>query len=154
MPTKIDYTGIIKVPVIIAIVVAVARFALEASGASTVVSMVFGVAWLHMLFPIYFALQIVERRYEKPFMTLMKITALWALPVRIVVAISYVLGYVYQINSLRFQAESGGPIGEGITPVKGYLLLPLANFVSWMVFALVLSAIFGGIALNLKKRST
>ena len=52
MPTKIDYTGIIKVPVIIAIVVAVARFALEASGASTVVSMVFGVAWLHMLFPI------------------------------------------------------------------------------------------------------
>ena len=152
MPDKIDYMGIIKTPILIAIAVAIARFVLEAFNAPAVVSIIVGVAWLHMLFPIYFALKIIENNYEKPFMTLMKMTALWALPVRAVVAVSYVLGYIYQIDSLRFQAESLGPIGEGITPLQGYLLLPLANFASWMVIALILSAIFGGITLKVKKR--
>jgi hypothetical protein len=58
-----------------------------------------------------------------------------------------------QIDSLRFEAESLGPLGEGITPIQGYLLLPLANFASWMVLAVILAAITGGITLAIRKRS-
>ncbi|MFQ5628314.1 MAG: hypothetical protein ACE5I1_06105 [bacterium] len=153
MANNNGYLNMIKTPVLIAIGVAVARFALEAFGAPEVMNLIVGVAWLHMVFPIYFALKILERKHEKPFLELMKVTTYWALPVRAVIAVSYILGYVYQIDSLRFQTKNLGPLGESITPLQGYLLLPLANFVSWMVFALILSAIFGGITLKVKQRS-
>ena len=115
--------------------------------------MIFGVAWLHMFFPIYFAIKILELGFDRPFVTLIKTTVTWAVPVRVAIAITYVLGYVYQIDSLRFQTGSQGPVGEGVTPLEGYLLLPLLNFGSWMVIAVILAAITGGITLRVKQRS-
>ncbi len=153
MADRSDLIPIIKVPILIALVVTVIRFSVEASGAPTAVSMVFGVAWLHILFPVYFAIRILELGFEKPFVTLIKTTVMWAVPVRVAIAITYVLGYVYQIDSLRFQAEALGPVGEGITPLQGYLLLPLLNFGSWMLAAVILATITGGITLKVKQRS-
>ncbi len=78
---------------------------------------------------------------------------MWAVPVRVAVAITYVLGYIFQIDSLRFQTGSLGPVGEGVTPLDGYLLLPLLNFGSWMFAAVIFAAITGGITLKVKQRS-
>lgn len=148
-----DLVQLIKMPILIALAVTAVRLFLEALGAPTAVSVVFGVAWLHILFPIYFATRIVERGFERPFVTLIKTTVMWAVPVRAVIAITYVLGYVYQIDSLRFQAQSLGPVGQGVTPLEGYLLLPLLNFGSWMIAAVVLATVTGGITLKVKQRS-
>ncbi len=153
MADRSDLIKLIRMPILIALAVTLVRATVEAFGAPTAVSMIFGVAWLHMLFPVYFAIKILELGFEKPFFTLIKTTVMWAVPVRVAVAITYVLGYVYQIDSLRFQTESLGPVGEGVTPLQGYLLLPMLNFGSWMVIAVVLATITGGITLRVKQRS-
>ena len=153
MADRSDLINIIKVPILIALAVTVVRTTVEAFGAPTALSMILGVAWLHMLFPVYFAMKILELGFEKPFVTLIKTTVMWAVPVRAAVAITYVLGYVYQIDSLRFQTQSLGPVGEGVTPLEGYLLLPLLNFASWMFAAVILASITGGITLRVTKRS-
>ena len=153
MADRSDLLKLIRTPILIALAVTVVRATVEAFGAPTAVSMIFGVAWLHMLFPVYFAIKILELGFERPFATLIKTTVMWAVPVRVVVAITYVLGYVYQIDSLRFQTESLGPVGEGVTPLAGYLLLPMLNFGSWMVASVILAAITGGITLRVKQRS-
>ena len=152
MADRSELINLIKVPVLIALAVTVVRSTVEAFGAPTALSMILGVAWLHVLFPVYFAMKILERGFEKPFVTLIKTTVMWAVPVRAAVAITYVLGYVYQIDSVRFQTQSLGPVGEGVTPLEGYLLLPLLNFASWMFTAVILAAITGGITLRVKKR--
>ena len=153
MADRSDLINLIKVPILIALAVTVVRATVEALGAPTAVSMTLGVVWLHILFPIYFAMKILDLGFERPFVTLIKTTVMWAVPVRVVVALTYVLGYVYQIDSSRFQTGSLGPVGEGVTPLDGYLLLPLLNFGSWMFGAVVLAAITGGLTLMVKKRS-
>ena len=153
MTDRSDLINLIKTPVLIALAVTVARATVEAFDAPAVVSMILGVAWLHMLFPIYFAIKILELGLEKPFIMLIKTTVMWAVPVRVAVAITYVLAYVYQIDSVRFQTQSLGPVGGGVTPIEGYLLLPLLNFASWMIAAVILAAITGGITLKVKQRS-
>ena len=153
MADRSDLIKLIRIPILIGLAVTVVRSSVEVFGAPTALSVVFGVAWLHILFPVYFAIKILELGFEKPFVTLIKTTVMWAVPVRVAVAITYVLGYVYQIDSLRFQTESLGPVGEGVTPLQGYLLLPLLNFGSWMVAAVILAAITGGITLRVKRRS-
>jgi hypothetical protein len=149
-----DLIPLVKGPILIALAVTALRVTVEAFGVPDALSMVFGVAWLHILVPIYLALKIQGRAFEKPFITLLKATVLWAVPVRAVVATTYVLGYVYQIDSLRFQTASAGPVGEGVTPLQGFLVLPLLNFVSWMVMGVIIAAITGGITLKLKPQAT
>ncbi len=153
MAERSDLINLIKIPILIALAVTVVRATVEAFGAPAAVSTILGVAWLHMLFPVYFAMKILQLGFEKPFITLIKTTVMWAVPVRVAVAITYVLAYVYQIDSVRFQTASLGPVGEGVTPLEGYLLLPLLNFGSWMIGAVILGAITGGITLIVKRRS-
>jgi hypothetical protein len=153
MASRSDLTTIVRVPIMIALAVTVMRFTADALNAPDAVSMLLGVAWLHILFPVYFAIKILELGFERPFRTLLKTTVLWALPVRAVIAITYVLGYIYQIDSFRFRAEAFGPVGEGITPLQGLLWLPLLNFGSWMLIGVILAALTGGITLKLKGRS-
>ena len=153
MADRNDLISIIKVPVLIALAVTVLRATVEALGAPSVVSTILGVAWLHILFPVYFAMKIRELGFERPFLTLIKITVMWAVPVRLAIALTYVLGYVYQIDSLRFQADRLGPVGGDVTPLQGYLMLPLLNFTSWMVGAVIMAAITGGITLIVKRQS-
>lgn len=152
MADKTDIVRLIKVPILIALGVTVARAVAEAFGAPTALSMILGVAWLHILFPIYFATKILDLGFDKPFVTLIKTTVMWAVPVRVAVAFTYVLGYVYQIDSLRFQPGSLGPLGEDVTSLQGYLVLPLTNFASWMFAAVLLAVITGGGTLFVKKR--
>ena len=153
MADRNDLIRLIRTPILIGLAVTAARSIAEVFGAPAGMSMILGVAWLHILFPIYFAIKIRELGFEKPFVTLIKTTVMWALPVRVAVAITYVLGYIYQIDSMRFQTASLGPVGEGVTPLEGYLLLPLLNFASWMVGAVILAAITGGITLKVRQRS-
>lgn len=154
MADRNNLIKIIKVPVLIALAVTVLRATVEAFGAPSAVSMILGVAWLHILFPVYFAMKIRELGFERPFLTLIKITVMWAVPVRLAVALTYVLGYVYQIDSSRFQADSLGPVGADVTPLQGFLMLPLLNFSSWMVIGVIMAAITGGITLIVKRQST
>lgn len=152
MAKSIDYFQLIRGPLVLAAAVVVLRLVLELAGAPNGVITAVGVAWLHMLVPIYFGLKIGEMRLERPFVLLMRATFYWALPVRLLIAVTYVLAYIYQIDSPRFRVSSLGPVGEGVSALQGYLLLPLANFISWMLYAMVLSAIFGGLTLKYQQR--
>ncbi len=46
----------------------------------------------------------------------------------------------------------GGVVGEGVTPLMGYLIVPIRNAVAWVVFATLLGMILGGITLLLKRQ--
>ena len=153
MTDRSDLINLIKTPVLIALAVTVARATVEAFDAPAVVSMILGVAWLHMLFPIYFAIKILELGLEKPFITLIKTTVMWAVPVRVAVAITYVLAYVYQIDSVRFQtAEPGAGRRRRDTDRRISAAAPV-EFRVLMIAAVILAAITGGITLKVKQRS-
>jgi hypothetical protein len=46
----------------------------------------------------------------------------------------------------------GGVVGEGVTPLQGYLVYPIRNALVWIVFATLLGMILGGITLRLRRR--
>lgn len=145
---------LVKLPLLLAFAIIVLRMVIEYLGAPLALQFVVGVAWLHILLPIYFARKIMEYGEERPFRSLMVATLYFTIPVRLVVALTYVIAYAFDWPGFRFTPEAFGPVGENMTALKGYLLLPLLNFVSWVIQAFALSAVIGGITLKLRKRST
>ena len=154
MADNSDLIKLVKMPILIALAVTVARALAEFAGLPNVVVMVLGVAWLHILFPIYFAKRVLEMGFASPFVAMLKATVIWAVPVRAVIALTYVTGYVFQVQSTRFQPGSLGPLGEETTPLQGFVMFPAINFASWMVGAVFLASITGGLTiLLLRKRA-
>ncbi|MDA2926003.1 hypothetical protein MYX78_02025 [Acidobacteria bacterium AH-259-G07] len=66
--------SILKWPLIIAALLLVIRVILEQSGAPALLNNIFGVTWLYLLLPIYFAFQIAEGAPSNPYMRLFQVT--------------------------------------------------------------------------------
>ena len=146
MQGKISFFSMLKVPLYIAFAVIVVRLILEFSGAPNAVSMIFGVAWLHILVPIYFALKISENEFEKPLIALIKITLLFSVIVRFAVGITYVLAHLFNWSIPRFAMVTNADV----TPLMGYLVLPLSAFVFYVLITLLVGIITGGLTLLVK----
>jgi len=144
--------SLLKWPLIIAVILVVVRVVLEQLGMPETVNNVFGVAWLYFLVPIYFALHIAEVGEPKPFLSLLKITAIFAACTRVMIIPVYMLAYAFQWQAPRFSLSQGGVVGEGITPLNGYLLIPARNAIFWIVSATIVGLIIGGITLLIKRR--
>ncbi len=56
-------------------------------------------------------------------------------------------------GATRFALNNGGVVGDGVTSLEGYLLIPFRNLVIWTIFATVVGMILGGITLAVRKRS-
>lgn len=153
MTSKNRLLQLVKPLLVIAFAVIVVRLILEFLQVPSGIIQVFGVAWLHILAPIYLALKIADAGLSKPFWALIQATLFFTVPVRLVVAVTYALAYAFQWSASRFSAAAGGPVGGSASPLAGYLGIPATNFLFWLVAAVLFSAIAGGITLLIKRKT-
>ena len=143
---------LVKVPLIIAAIIIVARIALEQAGAPHWLNQVFGVTWLYVVFPFYFAVQIAKSGDAKPFLTLLKTLGVFVVLSRVLVALTYMAAYALSWRAPRFLVEGGGVVGEGVTPLSGYLLIPLQNLVLTSIAVTVIGMLLGGIVIAVMRK--
>jgi hypothetical protein len=146
--------GMMKWWLVLAAVLVVLRVVLEQIGAPESVNNVFGVAWLHFVVPIFFALAISKTAESKRFKELVKNLLIFSTITRLMIMPTYWLAYALQWTAPRFSLEMGGVVGEGVTPLQGYLVYPLRNALLWIIFATLIGMILGGITLLLRRRPT
>ncbi len=56
-------------------------------------------------------------------------------------------------GATRFALDNGGVVGEGVSSLEGYLLIPFRNLVIWTIIATCVGMILGGITMLVRKRS-
>ncbi|MFQ5628180.1 MAG: hypothetical protein ACE5I1_05415 [bacterium] len=137
-----------KLPIFVAAGVVVIRLILELAGVTGWLPQVFGVAWLDILVPIYLALKIADGGFDKPFLSIIKAMLMYAIPARVMVAITYILAYALEWRTARFALV----IPENATPLQGYLTIPATGVGFGILSALVGAAVFGGLTLLIKQR--
>ena len=147
-----DIKTLTKLPLVIAVVVIICRLIVEQAGAPEMLNMIFGITWLHLLVPFYLASRIAKASAAKPFLTLLASLSVFTLAVRILVAATYSLAYALSWEAPRFQLGGGGVVGEGVTPLEGYLLIPFGNLVVTGIAVIVIGMILGGITLAILRR--
>ena len=142
----------IKVPLIVTLVVMVVRILLEEMGAPGALSYTFGVAWLAFLIPIYLAIGVAASGEAHPYKALIKFIVIYGVCVRLMVAVSYSLAYVFQWSAFRFSTEGGGVVGEGVTALQGLLLTPATNLVPGLIMAIGSGLLVGPATLAIRRK--
>ena len=140
----------IKGPLILTLVVIALRILLEEMGAPGAISNIFAVAWLAFLIPIYFAVGLGASEEAHPYKALIKLIVLYGICVRLMVALSYSLAYVFQWGAPRF--SGGGVTGEGVTVLRGLLLNPAFNMVPGLIMAIGSGLLVGPAVLAIRRK--
>lgn len=154
MSTQVDLKALMKWPLIIAVAITVVRLALEMAGAPEALTFITGVNWVLILVPIYFMLKILDSGVKKPFVEMLKVSAIFAVIVRLIVAVTYAAAYALNWDfAARFTTERGGPVGPDVTALQGYVTIPLIGMILGVVIAVVAAAIVGGITMLVKQRA-
>jgi hypothetical protein len=144
--------GMMKWPLIIAAMLVMLRLVLEQAGAPETVNNIFGVSWLYFIIPVYFAIRIIRSGDARPFKTLFKSLLGYITYTRLMIIPTYWLAYMLQWRAPRFGTQMGGVVGEGISPVEGYLWIPVRNAAVWIVGGTVIGMIIGGVTLLIRRR--
>ena len=139
--------GIVKRALAVAAAVVVVRLILEETGAPLWLVNVFGVTWLYLLAPFYFAMKVARSSETRPYVTLAKMSASFVLVAASMVGVTYSVSSVFGFSAYRFTVEGGGVIGEGITPLQGYIVMPLGNFGLTALIGLVAAIVVGPVVL-------
>ncbi len=140
----------IKWPLILNLVIIVVRILLEEMGAPGAISNIFSVAWLAFLIPIYFAVGLAASGESHPYKALIKLIVLYGVGVRLMVAASYSLAYLFQWGAPRF--SGGGVVGEGVTTLQGLLLMPAFNLVPGLIMAIGSGLLVGPATLAIRRK--
>jgi hypothetical protein len=145
--------GILKWPLIIAAIVVVLRVILERAGAPNTVSNLASLVMLALvIFPLYFGYRIANTDTPRPYVALLKLVAAYAVLSRLLVIPTYWLAYIYQWPEPRFAAANGGVVGDGITPLTAYIVIPLAALLAWPIGSLVIGGALGSVLIKLKRK--
>jgi hypothetical protein len=147
------FNSLMKKLLLLAAALVVARVVLERLGAPESINNVFGVVWLYLVAPVLFGIQIAASEESRPFMALFKNLVVFSAITRLMVMPTYWLAYLYQWAPPRFGTELGGVVGEGVSPLAGYLLIPIRNAMIWVVLAIVVGMILGSVTLLIRRRS-
>jgi len=146
--------GSFKVPLIIAAILVVGRVLLERAGAPDSINNLLSVVVFYVLVvPLYFAFRIAKTGVPHPYSTLLKSTALFTALARAMVIPTYWLAYAYQWPQPRFSTAEGGNVGPGITPLWGYVLIPIGAALLWILVSLVVGGGLGSILIAVKRKS-
>jgi hypothetical protein len=145
--------GLLKWPLIIAAIVVVVRLALELAGAPGSVTNLFSVVVLYVIvFPMYFATKIANSGVARPYRTHIKTTALYAALARCIIIPTYWLAYIFQWPAPRFSTAMGGVVGPGVTPLFGFVVIPVGALLVWVIASVVVGGSIGSIVIALKRR--
>jgi len=150
--SEVNMKGMMKWPLVIAAVLVVGRVALEQIGAPEL-NKVFGVVWLYFLVPVYFAVKIGSSGEAQPFKELFKSVALFAIYTRLMVMPTYCLAYMFQWTAPRFSLTRDRVVGEGVSPLDGYLIIPVRNALVWAAIATIVGAVIGSITLAIRRHA-
>src|SRR5262249_17047891 len=113
--------GILKWPLIVAAVVVISRVLVERAGAPGVVSNMLSVAALHTLIvPLYLAGRIGRSNDPRPYFTLIKLIAIYAICTRAMVLPTYWAARIFNWPEPRF----AGLAGPDVTPFVGFIAVP------------------------------
>ena len=146
--------GMMKWPLIIAAIFVVVRVVLEQAGAPGWLNNLFSVVVLYLVVvPIYFSVRIADSGVARPYVTLLKMTALYTALARAMVIPTYWLAYYYQWSAPRFSVAMGGNVGPDVTPLVGYVLIPVGAALAWIVASLVIGGGLGSIVIAVKRRT-
>ena len=145
--------GMLKGPLIIAAILVVGRIVLERMGAPETINNVVSVVIFYVLIaPLYFAFRIAKSDVPRPYLTLLKNTALFTVLARAMVIPTYWLAYMYQWPQGRFSVAQGGVVGPGVTPLQGYVVIPLLAAGAWIIISLVVGGGLGSIVIKVKRK--
>jgi hypothetical protein len=134
--------GILKWPLIIAAVLIVVRIVAERMGASDGVTNSLSVVVFHVLIaPIYFAIRIARSDVARPYLTHLKLTALFAILARLMVAPTYWLAYALNWTTPRFTVEGGGVVGAD--NMVRVILTPLVLVAVWTIASVIVGGLLG-----------
>lgn len=144
--------GMYKWPLLIAAAIVVVRVISEQLGAPESVNFVLGVVWLYFIVPFTFASAIVKSGVARPYLELFKNLFWFSVFTRLMVIPTYWLAYAFQWPAMRFKLEAGGVVGDGVTPLFGYLIYPGLNGLSWVLFAILVGMLLGSVTLFIQRR--
>lgn len=147
---KSQRMALVKMPIFIGAAFVVIRVILELAGVTGMIPKIFGVTWLDILVPIYLAIQIHGRGEAKPFMELIKSMATYAIPVKFLVGLSYLLAHAFQWHGPRF----GAATSPDTTALEGFVGIPGTTFIVGVITSLVAAAVIGGLTLLIKQRTS
>lgn len=146
--------GMMKWPLIIAAIFVVVRVVLEQAGAPEWLNNLFSVVILYILIvPLYFSVRIANSGVDRPYRTLLKKTALYTILARSMVIPTYWLAYYYQWPAFRFSVAANGNVGPNVTPLVGYVLIPLGAALAWVIASLVIGGGLGSIVIAIKRKT-
>ena len=146
--------GLMKAGVLVAACIIVVRIILEQMGSPESVNNIFGVAWLYLIFPVLFALNISASGEPGPFKALFKTLLLFGVYTRLMVMATYMMAYLLKWQAPRFSTKMGGNVGPDVGALQGLLLIPVRNALIWIVTATVVGMIIGGAVLFAKRKGT
>src|ERR1051326_3143416 len=145
--------GMLKWPLIIAAILVVGRIILEQAGAPGWLNNLFSVVVLYVFIaPLYFAFRIAGSGVEHPYRILLKTIALFTALARAMVIPTYWLAYYFQWTAPRFSVQQGGNVGPDVTPLWGYVLVPLFAAVAWILISLVVGGLLGSLVIKIKRK--
>src|SRR4051794_34352088 len=146
--------GMLKGPLIIAAILVIGRVILERAGAPGWLNNLFSVVIFYVFIaPIYFAFRIATSGVERPYRTLFKKTALFTALARSMVIPMYWLAYHYQWTAPRFSVAEGGNVGPNVSPFMGYVGIPVAAAIVWILISLIAGGGLGSIVIKMKRKS-
>ena len=144
--------GMLKGPLIIAAILVVVRVILEQAGAPGVLNNVVSVVIFMFIAPLYFAFRIANSGIERPYRTLFKNIALFTALARAMVIPTYWLAYYYQWTAPRFSVAMGGNVGPNVTPLMGYVGIPIGAAIAWILISLIVGGGLGSIVIKMKRK--
>jgi hypothetical protein len=145
--------GMLKGPLIIAAILVIGRVILEQAGAPGWLNNVFSVVILYILIaPLYFAFRIANSGIDRPYRALFKNIALFTALARAMVIPTYWLAYYFQWTAPRFSVALGGNVGPNVTPLMGYVGIPLMAAIAWILFSLILGGGLGSMVIRMKRK--
>ena len=146
--------GLLKWPLIIAAILVAGRIISEQAGAPDRLNNLFSVVILYvMIAPLYFAFRIAGSAVERPYRALLKTIALFTALARSMVIPTYWLAYHFQWTAPRFSVREGGNVGPNVPPLVGYLVIPFAAAIVWILISLVVGGLLGSLVIKLKRKT-
>jgi len=141
--------GILKWPLLFTAVVVIVRVVLERAGVSDTVNNLLSVAVLHtLLVPIYIAVRLGKSGAERPYRSLIKLIAIYAVVARIMILPTYWAARIFEWTQPRFN----GTWGSDVNAFVGFVGVPLGTAAVWIVTSIVVGGLIGSIVLAVTRR--
>jgi hypothetical protein len=127
----------------------VLRVVVERAGGPSVVSSALSIVALHtLLVPIYVAIRLGGNPVERPYRTLFKLILVYVLATRAMLLPVYWLARIFRWPESRFAGLADS------SPLIGFVAIPIATALFWIVSSVVVGGAIGSLVLAIMNSRT